>query len=425
MKIDIKKLPQSRVLLTIELVTEEFEKYLNKAASELGESVQIKGFRKGNAPRSIIEERLGKDRILNRASELAIRQSYVKAVVGNELETIEEPAFSVVSSIPSDKFIFRAEVTVLPEVKLGDYTSLPVRQETVSVTETELASALKTLQKSRANYTTVSRPARTGDRVEINFETTVEGKAIEDGKSSQHPLIIGEGHFMKGFEEELVGMKEGENKNFSLVAPKDYGRRELAGQKVDFAVKMNLVQAVQMPEMNDEFAGSLGRFSSLDELKKGISDGLQEEKRNREREKTRLKIMEVLIERSAIELPAAMLEAELAKMEGEFTASLERLGIDKESYLAHLKKTPAELKSGWSPQAEKRARSALILREIAKREGIKVGEEEVAGRINEILKTLPSPDEAQKIDLTALQNYVRGIIRNEKVFELLESRITN
>lgn len=423
MKVELKKLPQSRVSLTIELAPEEFEAYLNEAASDLGQTVQIKGFRKGNAPRRIIEERLGKDRILNRGTELAMRQSYVKAVVEHELETVEEPALSAVTSGPGDKFVFRAEVTVLPKVKLGDYTTVPVSAETVSVTETEIDGALKTLQKSRANYTTVARPAQKGDRVEIDFEATVEGKAIDGGKSSQHPLILGEGHFMNGFEEELIGMKEGENKNFSCVAPEDYSRPELAGKKVDFAVKMNQAQSVELPEINDEFARAVGRFPSLDELKKSINEGLQEEKKNRQREKLRLKIMDVLIERSSIEIPEVMLEAELAKMEGEFVASLEKIGIDKDNYLAHLKKTPVELKHDWQGGAEKRVRAALILREIAKREGIAVSEEEVEGRLNEILRSIPNPGEAQKLDLASLGNYVRGILRNEKVFALLESRI--
>jgi len=422
MKVDVKKLPQSRVSLTVELTPDEFEDYFKEAVAELSEAVAIKGFRKGTAPRKLIEEQLGKDRILHRATELAMRKSYVKAVIEHEIETVEEPALSVINSSP-EKLTFRAEVAILPEVKLGDYAEIPLKIEEANVAGAEVDAALETLRKSRANYNAVSRPAQKGDRVEIDFTAKVEGKEIEDGTSSQHPLILGQGHFMKGFEEELVGMKEDENKNFSLVAPSDYSRPELAGQKVDFTVKMNVVQSVELPELNDELAKTLGRFSSLEELKKSVGEGLFEEKKNREREKTHLKIIDVLVERSSIELNSSIIEAELAKMEGEFAASLERIGVDKNSYLAHLKKTPADLKRDWSPQAEKRVRAALILREIAKREKITVSDEEIEGRVGEILASVGDPNEAQKLDLAALSNYVRGILRNEKVFALLESRI--
>jgi len=368
MDVKLKKLPGSKIELNIELSPEELSGYSNSAIQQLGQEKQVKGFRKGQAPPKILKEHLGAQQIFSKTVDVAVKDSFVKAVLEHKLEPIGEPQIEILKVAAGNPLIFKAEFSVLPEVRLGDYNNLGVSHGAVSVSREDVENALTTLQKSRASYNTVSRAAAGGDRVEIDFKTSVAGSPLEDGTSKQHPLVIGQGHFMKGFEDELIGMKSDEEKDFSLVAPKDYYRKDLAGKKVDFFVKMVMVQEVDLPEINDELAKKIGKFSSLENLKASITDGLKEEKNQKEKEKTRLKMVDALISKTSFDIPDKLVDLELVKMENELLSSLAKMGIDKEGYLAHISKSPEDLKSGWKTQAERRVRAALILREIAKKE---------------------------------------------------------
>ena len=280
---------------------------------------------------------------------------------------------------------------------------------------------MEDIKKSRAENTAVNRPAQKGDRVEIDFLAQVDGAIIEGGESKQHPLVLGEGHFMPGFENELVGLKENETKKFSLEAPSDYHKKDLAGKAVDFEVKMCLVQERKLPEINDELARSLGRFGSLEELKSSLAEGLKAEKEARAKDERRAKIATALVKNINAELPEELVELELDKMSAELEDSLAHMNLDQESYLAHLKKTPQDLKKDWRPQAEKRIKVSLALRQIARHENIEVSEEEVEDKLSQLLRHSPPLRHGQNLDLTSLRGYVKNLVRNEKVFELLEN----
>lgn len=425
MEVQVKNLPKSRVELTINLPSEELEDYIKKAIQQLSLSQKVKGFRPGKAPQELVEKKLGPEKIFKEAVDLAVKESYVKAIRTNEFETFGPPQIELLEIAPKKPLVFKAEVAVLPKVEPGDYKTLKLKPGKIEVTEKEIDDVLARLHKSRAKYNNVGRPAQKGDRVEVDFTASVRGAVIEGGDSKQHPLIVGEGHFMAGFEDKLVGMKEGEEANFSLRAPKDYYRKELAEKKIDFKVKMNLVQEVILPKLDDSFAKDLGKFTSLEELRKSVKEGLTEEKKAREQEKWRVTIVESLLEKSSFEIPEEMLVAELEKMESEFSTSLGRMNIDQEHYLAHLKKSMADLKKDWRGQAQKRVRAALVLREIARREGIVVTEADVEERANQILKNVPDPSQLQNINVDSLKDYVRTLVRNEKVFQLLERTIVD
>ena len=423
MKVDIKDLPDSKKEITVELNAEDLRCYAQKAARDLSGKHKIEGFRDGNAPLKIVEQKLGEKVILERTIDIAVKESYVKVLIENKIETIAEPKIEVVKMVPKELLIFKAEVVVLPEIKLGDYSKLKLSHSKIKVEEKEIDKAIETLRKSRAAYKTVLRPAEKENRVEIDFESKANGKTIDGGISKQHPLIIGEEHFMKGFEDELIGMKEREEKKFSLVAPKDYYQKDLAGQKIEFTVKMNLVQEVEMPEINDAFAARLGKFTSLKDLKKSIEEGLLDEKKNKEKEKNRLEIIDLLIKSSSFKAPEKLVELELVKMEQEFSASLAQMNLEKDSYLAHIKKSMEDIKKQWQEQAEKRVGASLILREIAQKEAITISNEEVEERASQILKNAPDMEQIKNIDPNQLKEHVRAVMKNEKVFELLEKNI--
>lgn len=305
------------------------------------------------------------------------------------------------------------------KIKLAKYKGLKVKKNKLKVKKKEINKALDFLQNSRAKIITVSRPAKKGDQTEIDFEVRQGGVKIEHGASKSHPLVLGKGHFLPGFEENLEGMKAGEEKEFSLKVPADWPDKRIVNKNLDFRVKMNLVQERELPDINDEFARSLGNFKCLSELKKSIKEGLSREKELKEKERIRIELIEKIAQESEMEIPENFIKEELERMIKELEISINNLGLDFKIYLKEINKTIDELKKDWQGQAEKRIRVGLCLKAIARKENIEVSDEEV---IEEIKKNIdPSPSaEGGRVDLNTLKEYTKSVLRNEKVFDILE-----
>lgn len=292
--------------------------------------------------------------------------------------------------------------------KLGEYKGLKVKKNRIKVEKREVKKALDYLQNSRAKIITVNRPAKKGDRVEIDFEVRQGGAKVENGESKNHPLILGQGHFIAGFEEKLEGMQAGEGKEISL-------------KNFDIKIKMNLVQQRELPDINNEFAKSFGQFKSLAELKKSIEDGLMQEKEIKEKQRIRIELIEKVAQDSKIDIPKTLIDKETEKMISELKINITNMGLDFETYLKQINKKEGELKKEFQEQAEKRVQIALCLEEIIERENINVSDEEVTERINQDLKRYPDVEEVKKnIDLEQVREYTKNILKNEKAFELLE-----
>ncbi len=291
----------------------------------------------------------------------------------------------------------------------------------IFVSEKEIADALRWLQASRASYAEVTRPAQEGDSVDIDFEIKNEGQALPGGKAENHKLIIGAGGYLPGFEKEIVGMKTGEEKNFSLPVPETFWAKEIAGKNVDLHLKVKSVQDRDVPELNDSFAQSVGKFKNIDALKKSVGEGLRVEKEEKEKERFRLFVLSKIEEKSEIEYPDELLENEINLMLGELKASVGGMSLPWPEYLNQVKKSEEDLRKGFRPQGERRVRYALILRAIAEEERIEPDAEEVEKEMNRFLSQFSSPEVAEKnIDVVSLANYTKGVLRNEKVFQLLE-----
>lgn len=426
MKTDIKNLPQSEIEILFELDPSEWGEFVDEARKELSNNLKINGFRPGHAPKELAEKEIGLGKILEKAADLAVKKTYVDLIMGKNIEAIGAPNIQVLKIAPDNPFEFKAKVAVMPEVKIGDYQKIakktkPKKKEEIKVEEKEVAKALSWLQKSRTKFITTRRPAQKGDRVEINFTAKKDGQTIEGGESKNHPLILGEGHFVPGFEDNLCGLAEGAEKKFSLLFPEDFSAKELAGSLIDFEAKMNLVQEPQIPELSDEFIKSLGSFSDLSALKRSLEEGLIIEKEERAKEIWRAKTLQEIVRDSEMELPEILLKAELEKMLQEFKASLAEMGLALETYLQDIKKTLQELRQEWLPKAQERVRSALVLRQIARLEKIEVSPSEVEEEINRILTRYSDLESVrQQIDTEELAEYTKGRLRNEKVFQFLE-----
>lgn len=437
MKVNITKLPKSEIELKIEVPPEEWHEFVEEAAKELSRDLKIAGFRPGYVPLKLVEEKIGTAKILEQAAHHCVQKSYVRAILDNNIEAIGKPEISVLkipapyrtegsgSGAKDNPFEFKAKVAVMPEVELTDYIKIakekkPKKKEEILVEDKEVEESLEGLQKSRAKYMTVKREAQPGDRIEIDFETKINGVKITNGESKNHPFILGQGRFVSGFEEKIKGMKEREEKEFSLLFPSDYYKKDLADKLVDFKVKMNLVQEQELPELDDQFAQGLGNFNNLENLRQSIKEGIGQEKEEEEKEKWRLELVSKIAEQSVMEIPDILIEEELKKMIFDFKIQIEQFGLDWSQYLTETKKTEDELKKDWREQAIKRVRIGLVLREIAEKEKIEVEENELAEEVNKFLNHYSGKLVEKNVDIEQLKEYTYGVIKNKKVFQLLE-----
>lgn len=428
----ITPLLKSEAEIKIELTPEEVARAAKKALEETTNSVDIDGFRKGKAPEELIRKKIGEAELSRRTLLHAIQDSYpeaLKELQGKNNPTIEPigpPKIQVTKFTEGGALEYTARLSVLPTLTLPDYKQIAkdtlAKKQNPETSEKEVEDSLMWLRKSRAQEVTVTRAAQEGDRVEVDFEAKIAGATLENGKSQNHPIVIGEGRFLPGFEKELVGMKEGEEKTFSLVAPADYSEKELSGKTIDFHVAMKLVQKRIIPEADDAFATTIGNFKSIDELKTSIRKGILAEKEEKEQERMRISIIEAVTEKTGGELPDLLIERELEKMLAELKANIGQMGLDWTTYLANIKTNEGDLKKGWMKDAGRRVKIALTLREIAKVEKIEPDETEIQEAAGKALARMDiSEEELKKIDRNAFLEYNTTIARNEKVFKFFES----
>lgn len=437
MNVSASPIKKSELEFDVAVPHEEFEPYAKRAAARISEERDFEGFRKGKAPYEIVKKTVGEQAIYERAADLAVRAMYGDAlrealqksqIDPEKNETpIGHPEITITKVAPGNELQFKAKVSLMPSVPLPDYRAIARETKTretkdVSVKEEEVAAAIDWLLDSRATEIAVSRPAQNGDRVEIDFEIRRGGVKIENGESRNHPLVIGKGKFIPGFEENLIGMAKGETKSFTLVVPDSWRDAALRGNALDITATMKEVRERTTPALTDEFAKSVGAYESKEKLLESVRAGLLEERLAKEKERIRMRIIEEITGKTTLEIPNLLIELELNKMEDELKSGVTQMGMKWDEYLLHIKKDSAGLRADWRTEAEKRARIALVLREIASKEHIAPSEEEIQARANEFLARYKTTQDAEKeIDPDTLKEYTRGVLRNEKVFEFLES----
>jgi trigger factor len=422
---EIKKLPKSQIEIQLSVPAAELEKFLDMAAEELSKEIKIDGFRPGKAPRNIVELKVGSEKMLAHGAEKAVKKIYADSIAKNKIEAIGEPKITITKIASGNDLEFKAVISIMPKVVLSHYrkeVGKIKKEDDAKISEKETAEELENLARSRAKLVTVTRSAQVGDRVEIDFEARTDGKIIEGGVSKNHPLTIGENFFIPGFEDNLVGMKEKEEKSFDLSFPDDYHKKELAGKPTTFRIKMNLVQKKELPKIDDEFAKSLGKFENLEKLKINLKEGMEMEKKKKNQEKWRAEAIEEIVKKSQMEIPDVLLEGETDKMMAEFEQNIAQMGMTMESYLANIKKSKEDLRKDWQEAAIKRVRAALALREIAQAENIKIDAKEIEEEMNKVLAYYKNTGSMEKdVDMERLYSYTKGVLLNEKVFQLLES----
>lgn len=419
MEVKTKKLDKSRIELEFEITAEEFAEHTEHALGHLKGHVKVDGFRAGKAPASMVEEKIKPEVLLMEAGDHAVQHVYSDYIKTNKIEAVGHPEISILKIAKGSPFVFKAIVTVLPEVELPDYKEIAkaVKGKEVSVTEEEVQDSINYIQKTRAKFTLKNEVAEKKDFVEIKYQN----KDINEGKEVDDKFVLGDGGFMNGFEDAIVGMKAGDEKEVTVTFPEASPRKDLAGKEAIFKVKVISVQKMELPELNDEFAKQLGAFDTMVALRKSITEGMTAEKQEEEKQRRRGEILEKIAEKAKFEMPEAMVEYEKERLfedlKNRITSSVK---ITFEEYLASIKQTEEQIKNTYQKEAEKRLRGFLVLRELGKKETVEVTDQEVAEEVAKSIKGY-SKDQIDKIDINELKEYTKGVIQNEKIFQFLEN----
>lgn len=426
MQITVDQKPKAQLAITVELSVEEMKPYLEKAAEELSKQFKIEGFRPGKASLGIVIGKLGAQAVWEHAAEVAVRKTFIQAIREKDIPTIGQPHIHIQKLAPENPFIYQAETAVLPEVTIGDYTKFSTKKKPGVVVPADVDKAIEDLRDMFATEALVDREAKHGDKVEVDIDLFQDHVAIEGGSSKAHPIVIGSGHFIPGFEDQLVGVKKDQEKKFSLPFPKDYHNEKLAGKNGEFAVKVKSVFEVKKPELNDELAKKAGSFTTLSELRTKLEQNLKTEADDKEDTVFERELIEELIKRSKFgELPEMLIESELQKMMNELQEQVERQGGKWEDYLKATKKTVDVLKTEFREQAVRRVQAALLIRTLGKQENIQADPKQIEEELKSTKAMYATnPEILERIDSEDYRDYLRGMNVNKRVVEFLKSKAT-
>lgn len=426
MKHTAKTLPKSQVELVITVEPADYQTDLQKAAVRISQRAAIKGFRPGKAPYEMVKQQVGELQILQEAMQTIVEKNFSQAIKQAELETIGMPQITIEKIAPGNDFIFKAIVALMPKIKLGEIDKIKVEKKTVKVDDKKVKEVLDNLKKMRTKEVIANKKANKDDKVLIDMEMFIDKVPVEGGQAKNHAIYLAEKHYIPDLNQELVGLGKNDAKEFTLKFPKEHYQKHLAGKNVDFKIKVNDVYELQLPELNDAFAQTLG-MDSLDKLKTTLKGNLQKEEDQREEQRIEIAIFDKLIEASEFsEIPEVLLDAEKHKMFHELKHQLEQQGIELEKYLRDLKKTQEQIYQDFTQQADKRVKSALISRQVALDNGLKVSEEEMTKEIELIKKTYPN-DKTVEVNLkkAEVRDTLAVAVQNRKVIKWMKDKVLN
>jgi len=379
-KVSVEKLPTSEAVVDVEIPWDEMEKASDKAYRKLVKQVDIQGFRRGKAPRSLLERRLGKEYIYQEGLDDLITEAYRTAVNEHDLTPIAQPTVDAPTFEMGQPYHFSLTIPVVTPVELGDYQSLHFDREEAVVTSEEVDKELEALRQRDAAWETVERPANYSDRVTVDLKLTSGDQQISDLKDNPFELTADDrpGLF-SGMDAHIVGMQPGESKSFTTTIPADYANEKLAGQEANFEVTLHKIEEKHLPELDDAFAAKVsdGQYESVEDLSKGLSDNILERKKRTIRDELREKAVNALIEQATFTIHPLLVHEEVHAMMHQFEHMLEQQRMSLDQYLMMMRKSRDDYEKELEPEAEARIKRQLVLEEIARREDIQVQPEEL------------------------------------------------
>lgn len=400
MKVTAENGENQQVTLTIEVEAAEVTKAVNKAAKRLANRVNIPGFRKGKAPRIIVERHVGTDALMQEAFDLIAPQAFDNALKEQKIEPVTRPNIDIVTLEDGKDLVFKATVTPRPEVKLGDYKGLKVEKQVAEVKDEDVEKQIKNFQDRQGKMVDAPEGAavENGDFTTLNFEGFVDGTPFEGGKGEDYPLQIGSGSFIPGFEDQLVGAKIGEEKEVNVTFPEEYHSKDLAGKAAMFKCTIKSIKRKELPEINDELAKKVSKFDTLDELKADIRKNLEENAERKAENDQKSAAIEQATNNITVDIPAVMIDNRVTAMIQEMAMRLEQQGMKLEQYLQYAGTDIAKIREDYRETAEKNVKTDLMLEEVAKAEAIKVEAKDLDAEVAAMAAAYgATPQQVQKI----------------------------
>ena len=409
----------NEVKLEFTIEAEKFEEAIQDVFKKNAKYFNIPGFRKGKAPMNIVEKYYGAQIFYEDAFNAIAGKAYEDGIKEKELDVVSKPEIDIVQIEAGKDLIFTAVVSLKPEVKLGKYEGIELKKVEYNVSDEDIEHELGHMAERNARIVTVTdRAVETGDTAVIDFEGFVNGVPFEGGKAENHELTIGSNTFIPGFEDQIIGMKQEEEKDINVTFPEEYFSKDLSGKPAVFKVKLHEIKKKEMPEINDEFAKDCSEFETLEELKKSIKERIEEQNKSKEKYELEENAIEEVCKNAKLEIPEGMIELEIDNMEKDIESRLSYQGINLEKYLEMIGKTREEFRTEYREQAEKQIKSRLVLEEVAKVAKITVAEEDIAAKISEMAKTYGKNEDEIKENV-GLRQYVEDGLKTEKTINFI------
>ncbi|MDY4116093.1 MAG: trigger factor [Blautia sp.] len=385
MSLQVEKMEKNMAKLTIEVAAEDLEKAMQNAYQKAKGRISIPGFRKGKAPRKMIEQMYGKGVFLEDAVNALIPEHYSKALAECELEIVSQPTIDITQAEPGKALIFTAEVATKPEVTLGDYKGVEVPKTEINVTDEDVDAEIKKEQEKNSRTINVEdRGAQLQDVVTIDFEGSVDGVPFDGGQATEYPLTLGSNTFIPGFEDQLVGAKVGDDVDVKVTFPEEYQAKELAGKEAIFKCAVKKIEAKELPELDDDFAKDVSEFDTLAEYKEHVKTNLVERKENEAKRAKEDAAVDKAIENAQMDIPEAMLQTQCRQMLDDFSRRMQSQGLSMDQYFQFTGMTAEKMMEDMKPQALKRIQTRLVLEKVAEVENIQPTEEEVNEEISKM-----------------------------------------
>lgn len=382
MSYTVENLENSMAKITITVSAEAFEEAMVKSYNKNKNSISIQGFRKGKAPRKMVEKLYGPEVFYEDAANFAIPDAYEEAAKGCGLEIVSRPDFDLVDIGKGKEFIFTATVAVKPEVTLGEYKGIEVEKKVVKVMAADVNAEIERVREQNSRMITVEdRGIKKDDTAVIDFEGFVDGEPFQGGKGEDYSLVIGSHSFIDTFEDQLIGKKTGEDVEVNVTFPEEYHEASLKGKPALFKVTIKEIKMKELPKLDDEFASEVSEFETLKEYKASVKKNLTERRKEEAKREKENAVVEKVVENITVELPEPMVDEQTQQMIQEFAGRLSQQGLSFEQYMQMTGMTPEALMGQMKPEAEKRIRTRLALEAIVKEEGIKATAKEIEKEI--------------------------------------------
>lgn len=406
-----KKQEKNKLIYNIVVPAEEFQVYYNETLAEFAKEIEIDGFRKGHAPIEVVKSKIDPSHVLSHAVEDCIQAKWFEVVNQENLEAIKEPSIDVLKMAEGNPLEFKAEVEILPEIKLPDYKKIgkSVSPKEIKVEEKDIQEALKWLVESRAKFFQKEGKAEKGDLVEITYNF----KEVKEDKEKKDRFVLGKGHYLEGLEDALLGLSREEKKEIEVIDPKEK-------KKIALNVTMVSVQKMEIPELNDEFAKTVG-FDSVKALEENTKEGLNKEREMSEKQRLRTEVLEKITKNTKVEVPETLIEREgKALLQNLKDRVGYELQMPFETYLKEVKKTEEEVANEFKKVAVERVKGFLVLHEIEKIEKVEVTAQEIEAKIEELASSYPDKEKVkEEMKKGNAQFYVEDELKKEKIFKIL------